>query len=90
MMKAILTGLVTFVGLVIVLYFGAITQWTFVPREDVATGVGYLKFIAPFIFVISAIVAISVALLVRRFGRRRKGGGGGSRSAVGLWSLWLV
>ena len=68
-MKAIVTGLVTFVGFVVVLYYGVITRWTFVPRENTATGVGLLQAYAPYVFGIAAIGGIIVAMLVYRFMR---------------------
>ena len=66
-MKSVVVGLVTFVVVSILLYYGVITQWTFVPRENVATGTGLLRAYAPFVFGIALICAIVSSLIVYRF-----------------------
>jgi hypothetical protein len=65
--KSVLVGLMTFVVVSILLYHGVMTQWTFVPREDVATGTGLLRAYAPFVFGIALICAIVSSLIVYRF-----------------------
>ncbi len=66
-MKSILAGVGTFIVLVVVLYYGVITRWTFVPREGVATGTALLRAYAPYVFGVAATGAIVSALVVHRF-----------------------
>jgi xanthine/uracil/vitamin C permease (AzgA family) len=65
--KSILAGVGTFIAVTIFLYVGVMTRWTFVPRENVATGVGLLRAYAPYVFGVGLICAIVSALVVQRF-----------------------